>query len=92
MTTLLITAPAMAASFFGGTLGNFNPYPTVSGGHQNAGSPGPGGQPAGAYAPQTPQTMQTTTPNNSTGGGLGGRTTGAPSSPQSDTVKLQQSI
>lgn len=51
MTTLLITAPAMAASFFGGTLGNFNPYPTVSGGHQNAGSPGPGGQPAGSYAP-----------------------------------------
>jgi type IV secretion system protein VirB6 len=95
MTTLLISAPPMAAAFFGGTMGNFNPYPAVSGGQQNAGSPGPSGQPAGSYAPQPTSTGNT---SHQAGGGptnpssnQHARVAGVSSSPPpSDTVKAPQ--
>jgi type IV secretion system protein VirB6 len=44
MTVLLISTPPMAAAFFNATIGNFSPYPTVSGGNQ----PRPAG---GGYMP-----------------------------------------
>ena len=86
MTTLLISAPPMAAAFFGGTMGNFNPYPAVSGGQQNAGSPGPSGQPAGSYQQQTPQTTQPTPPHQASHGGLGGSPNRSPAQPQADAI------
>jgi type IV secretion system protein VirB6 len=95
MTTLLITAPAMAASFFGGTLGQFMTYSGVNPGG-GASQPGPQGQPAGSYAPQATSTGNT---SHQTGGGPNNpssnphaRVTGVPVSPPSDTVKVPQSI
>ncbi|MEJ1168133.1 type IV secretion system protein [Variovorax sp. CCNWLW235] len=85
MTTLLISAPPMAAAFFGGTMGNFNPYPAVSGGQQNAGSPGPSGQPAGSYQQQTPQTTPKV-PAGQSSRGLSDRTAGVPPPPPVDAV------
>jgi type IV secretion system protein VirB6 len=85
MTTLLISAPPMAAAFFGGTMGNFNPYPAVSGGQQNTGSPGPSGQPAGSYQQQTPQTTPTV-PAGQSSRGLSDRTAGVPPPPPVDKV------
>jgi len=48
MTVLLITAPPMAGSFFGGTVGSFTPYSAIGG----ANHPGPQGQPPGSYRQQ----------------------------------------
>jgi type IV secretion system protein VirB6 len=49
LTMLLISAPPMAATFFQGTLGSFMHYNALSPPANN--SPGPQGQPPGAYAP-----------------------------------------
>jgi type IV secretion system protein VirB6 len=50
MTVLLISAPPMAASFFGGTLGHFQPFSQMGGASQ-PGRLGPQGQAPGTYAP-----------------------------------------
>jgi len=60
MTVLLITAPPMAASFFGGTVGSFTPYSALGGASQ----PGPQGQPVGSYRP--PDAQSTTSPDRNT--------------------------
>lgn len=51
LTTLILTAPPMAAMFFQGTLGAFMAYSQI-GGSPGATAPGPQGQPPGSYAPQ----------------------------------------
>ncbi len=48
LSTLILTAPPMAAMFFQGTLGTFAAYPQIGG--NAAGYPGPGGQPPGMHA------------------------------------------
>jgi len=63
LTTLLVTAPAAAAQFFGGTLGQFYTSSVLGGG---AGAQqGPGGQAPGTYGSQqqAPQRTQTAPPN-----------------------------
>ncbi|MDG9765601.1 conjugal transfer protein TrbL, partial [Stenotrophomonas sp. GD04064] len=52
LTTLILTAPPMAAMFFQGTLGGFAPYSQIGG--SAAGQPGPQGQPPGSYTPAAP--------------------------------------
>jgi type IV secretion system protein VirB6 len=71
LTTLIISAPPMAAMFFQGTLGQFGAYSTI-GAHlsQQGGGGAPGGHPGnagggyggGRYAPPPP-TLSTATPN-----------------------------
>ena len=58
MTVLLITAPPMAGSFFGGTVGSFTPYSAVGGG---VNQPGPQGQPVGSYLPSETQARDKST-------------------------------
>jgi len=53
LTTLILTAPPMAAMFFQGTLGNFMAYSQI-GGSAVATTPGPSGQPPGSYVPGAP--------------------------------------
>lgn len=48
LTTLILTAPPIAAMFFQGTLGSFAPYAQI-GGAAGAARPGPQGQPPGSY-------------------------------------------
>ncbi|WP_233614654.1 MULTISPECIES: type IV secretion system protein [unclassified Stenotrophomonas] len=48
LTTLILTAPPMAAMFFQGTLGTFMAYSQI-GGSPGAASPGPQGQPPGSH-------------------------------------------
>ncbi len=61
LTTLILTAPPMAAMFFQGTLGTFMAYSQI-GGSAVPTSPGPNGQPPGSsgsggmYAPAKPST------------------------------------
>jgi type IV secretion system protein VirB6 len=50
LTTLILTAPPMAAMFFQGTLGSFMAYSQIGG--SPAAQPGPQGQPPGSYTPQ----------------------------------------
>ena len=52
LTTLILTAPPMAAMFFQGTLGSFMAYSQI-GGSAVATSPGPNGQPPGSHVPMT---------------------------------------
>ncbi|WP_241236641.1 type IV secretion system protein [Xanthomonas sp. BRIP62415] len=59
LTTLILTAPPMAAMFFQGTLGAFTPYAAMgaaTGASGTASRPGPQGQPPGSYgySPPTP--------------------------------------
>jgi hypothetical protein len=54
LTTLILTAPPMAAMWFQGTLGGFSAYSQIGGA---GGAPGPQGQPPGSYTP--PQTKDT---------------------------------
>ena len=53
LTTLILTAPPMAAFFFQGTLGSFMAYSQI-GGSPGAAQPGPQGQPPGSYNPAAP--------------------------------------
>ena len=53
LTTLILTAPPMAAMFFQGTMGGFMAYSQI-GGSPVAAAPGPNGQPPGSYAPPSP--------------------------------------
>jgi type IV secretion system protein VirB6 len=48
LTTLILTAPPMAAMFFQGTLGSFMAYSQIAG----SAAAGPQGQPPGSYTPQ----------------------------------------
>ncbi|WP_313457571.1 type IV secretion system protein [Stenotrophomonas sp.] len=64
LTTLILTAPPMAALFFQGTLGAFSPYTQIAGSPVPA-APGPQGQPPGSYTP--PQTHNSN--QNNAGGG-----------------------
>ncbi len=50
LTTLILTAPPMAAMFFQGTMGSFMAYSQI-GGSPVAAAPGPNGQPPGSYTP-----------------------------------------
>lgn len=59
LTTLIVTAPPMAASFFQGTLGQFSPYNAFNSGVGNGYPPGVGRQDA-RYAPSERQ-MDTAT-------------------------------
>ncbi|MBJ7514914.1 MAG: type IV secretion system protein [Stenotrophomonas sp.] len=52
LTTLILTAPPMAAFFFQGTLGNFMAYSQISGGAGAA--PSADGRPPGTYTPGAP--------------------------------------
>ncbi|MGJ7491926.1 type IV secretion system protein [Variovorax sp. ZT4R33] len=87
LTLLIISAPPMAAQFFGGTLGQFQPFSQLGGAAQPA-AQGPAGQAPGGYAAPAPQTTQTA-PSNQPPGGLNNRAGVPPSSPQTDTVKVQ---
>lgn len=53
LTTLILTAPPMAAMPFQGTLGVFTPYAAMGAATGAASRPGPQGQSPGSYAPQT---------------------------------------
>jgi type IV secretion system protein VirB6 len=79
LTTLILTAPPMAAMFFQGTLGGFAPYSQIGG--SAAGQPGPQGQPPGSYTPAAPNASaaQSTTTQADTSSRVSGQ--GASSSP-----------
>ena len=90
MTTLLITAPAMAASFFGGTLGQFQSFSQMGGAVQ-LGSQGPQGQAPGGYAPQSSSAHAADGARTSTGGFnnvAGARTASSSPSATADTIKV----
>ncbi|MGV8958885.1 MAG: type IV secretion system protein [Stenotrophomonas sp.] len=53
LTTLILTAPPMAAMFFQGTLGSFMAYSQIGG--AAGAQPGPQGQPPGSYTPALPE-------------------------------------
>ncbi|WP_315386979.1 type IV secretion system protein [uncultured Stenotrophomonas sp.] len=55
LTTLILTAPPMAAFFFQGTLGSFMAYSQIGG----SAAAGPQGQPPGSYTPPAPQQVNT---------------------------------
>ncbi len=57
LTTLILTAPPMAAFFFQGTLGTFMAYSQIGG----SAAAGPQGQPPGSYTPPAPQRADTST-------------------------------
>lgn len=82
MTTLVVTAPPMAAAFFQGVLGQFSPYSAMGAGG-GGGAAVPAG-PGGAFVPrQQPHdtTPKDEAPTNNMGGRFGGT---QPSSPQQD--------
>jgi len=77
LTTLILTAPPMAALFFQGTLGAFSPYSQIAGSPIPA-APGPQGQRPGSYTPPqsrdhssstTTQQVQTTMPRSAVDSG-----------------------
>lgn len=67
LTMLLISAPPMAATFFQGTLGSFMHYNALSPPPSN--SPGPQGQPPGAYVPPSANQQVAGAPEKQGGGG-----------------------
>ena len=66
LTMLLISAPPMAATFFQGTLGSFMHYNALSPPANN--SPGPQGQPPGAYTPPSANQQESRAPDTQRGG------------------------
>ncbi|WP_200934325.1 hypothetical protein, partial [Variovorax sp. Root318D1] len=88
LTVLLVTAPAAAAQFFGGTLGQFYTSSVLGGG---AGAQqGPGGQAPGTYGAGAPAPSRTDTANpNQTGvnGPLSGARASTPSQPPADEIR-----
>ncbi|RZA07651.1 MAG: hypothetical protein EOP02_37235, partial [Proteobacteria bacterium] len=83
MTLLLVSAPAMAAAFFGGTVGQFYTSAALAG-SGGAGKQGPAGEMPGTYARQA-----STEPSNTTQqtGPDFNRAASVPPPPPSDTVK-----
>ncbi|HDS1580382.1 TPA: type IV secretion system protein [Stenotrophomonas maltophilia] len=69
LTTLILTAPPMAAMFFQGTLGGFMAYSQI-GGSPVTPAPGPNGQPPGSYTPaQTTNEGRSSSDNSGVGAG-----------------------
>lgn len=66
LTTLILTAPPMAAMFFQGTLGSFMAYSQI-GGAAGATRPGPQGQPPGSYGSYQAQHIDTPNESSTTG-------------------------
>ncbi|GAB2315185.1 type IV secretion system protein [Stenotrophomonas geniculata] len=88
LTTLILTAPPMAAMFFQGTLGSFMAYSQI-GGSPVAQAPGPSGQPPGSYySPATPE--KGSSGHGASGVGQMSRSTGSPhvADTQSDTGRF----
>ncbi|RZL45745.1 MAG: type IV secretion system protein [Variovorax sp.] len=86
MTTLLISAPPMAAAFFGGTMGQFQSFSQMGGASQ-PGQQGPAGQAPGAYPPPAGHAAQGSQapaqPHHAAGiGGGGNRTSTEPPADQ----------
>lgn len=78
LTTMLITAPPMAASFFQGMLGNFNPYSVINMRGPQSGHPGPNGEPAGSRSMYMPGQQAGNDARNKVGSGIpGGLVTGS---------------
>ncbi|WP_431123605.1 type IV secretion system protein [Variovorax paradoxus] len=87
LTVLLVTAPAAAAQFFGGTLGQFYTSSVLGGG---AGAQqGPGGQAPGTFGTGgAPNRTETTAPDAGGRGPLGGGSrTSMPSQPPADEIR-----
>jgi type IV secretion system protein VirB6 len=63
LTTLILTAPPMAAFFFQGTLGSFMAYSQIGG--AAGAQPGPQGQSPGSYTPQQTQNNNVNSHTNS---------------------------
>ncbi|MBH1513954.1 type IV secretion system protein [Stenotrophomonas maltophilia] len=84
LTTLIPTAPPMAAMFFQGTLGSFMAYSQIGG--SPAAQPGPQGQPPGSYTPPAPSAnaAQTTT----TQADVSSRVSGQGASPGQSEIDL----
>ncbi|MGJ3703794.1 type IV secretion system protein [Variovorax sp. AFSI2.2] len=85
LTVLLVTAPAAAAQFFGGTLGQFYTSSVLGGGagaHQ-----GPGGQAPGTFSPTAGQAPQTTSNQTGSTGGLGGSLNRTSAHPPADEIR-----
>ncbi|MEG0193141.1 MAG: type IV secretion system protein [Stenotrophomonas sp.] len=71
LTTLILTAPPMAAMFFQGTLGGFVAYSQI-GGSPAAAAPSANGQPPGSYTPaQTRDTSSASSVSSSAGSASG---------------------
>ena len=87
MTTLLISAPPMAAAFFGGTMGQFATNAQVNGG-TNPNNVGPQGQAPGTYTPPASQTSQTANSNQSgSTGPLSGSPNRTSTEPPADQIR-----
>ncbi|WP_188218757.1 type IV secretion system protein [Stenotrophomonas sepilia] len=85
LTTLILTAPPMAAMFFQGTLGSFMAYSQI-GGSPVAQGPGPSGQPPGSYyTPATPEKGRTVD-----SGDYSSQSTSRMTLPQSDATKIAE--
>ncbi|HIE1458295.1 type IV secretion system protein [Stenotrophomonas maltophilia] len=66
LTTLILTAPPMAAMFFQGTLGSFMAYSQI-GGSPVAAAPSANGQPPGSYTPSAPTSSKGSEGSNEVG-------------------------
>ena len=85
LTTLILTAPPMAAMFFQGTLGSFMAYSQI-GGSPVVQLPGPSGQPPDSYyTPATPEKGRTVD-----SGDYSSQSTSRMTLPQSDATKIAE--
>ncbi|MCF3483020.1 type VI secretion protein [Stenotrophomonas maltophilia] len=90
LTTLILTAPPMAAMFFQGTLGSFMAYSQI-GGSPVAQAPGPSGQPPGSYYAPAQTKDHSSAPSVSTGhGATSGYGIGRSGEVKQDTGKYGQ--
>ncbi len=69
LTTLILTAPPMAAMFFQGTLGGFMAYSQIGG--SAAATPSADGRPPGTYTPAAPSKQDSVNPETSNSAGNG---------------------
>ncbi|WP_459046988.1 TrbL/VirB6 family protein [Stenotrophomonas sp. PSU_St99] len=69
LTTLILTAPPMAAMFFQGTLGGFMAYSQIGG--SAAATPSADGRPPGTYTPAAPSKPDSVNPETSNSAGNG---------------------
>ncbi|MCU1040274.1 MULTISPECIES: type IV secretion system protein [Stenotrophomonas] len=69
LTTLILTAPPMAAMFFQGTLGSFMAYSQIGG--SAAATPSADGRPPGTYTPAAPSKQDSVNPETSNSAGNG---------------------
>ncbi|MEX0178489.1 MULTISPECIES: type IV secretion system protein [unclassified Stenotrophomonas] len=86
LTTLILTAPPMAAVFFQGTLGTFMAYSQIGGGA--AATPSSDGRPPGQHTPEQPS-YSSASPSGSDPGRMSSfGSSGGSTSPQVDTGRL----